>query len=109
VARGIGSPKWAGFDLCKALGGRRRVVDQLVELAVRHAATHAVKSSRYRGQQLLVSLVLPGMQKALPALRGCFTSPSRFNSPSRHFSVHPTCEACVADAEVRFEEDADSA
>ena len=92
--RGKGSPKWAGVNLRKTRGGSRHVADQLSEIGVRHAAAHTVEASRYCGQKLLVPLVLPVVQKALPTLRGRFGSPSRFCSRSWHFSVHPTCRGC---------------
>jgi hypothetical protein len=61
---------WACINLRETPGGSRHVADQLSELGVRHAATHSVEASRYCGQKLLVPLVIPVMQKALPALRG---------------------------------------
>src|SRR4030095_11146561 len=92
--RGKGSPKWAGVNLRKTRGGSRHVADQLSELGVRHAATNAVEASRYCGQKLLVPLVLPVMQKALPALRGGSRLRPDFILQSWHLSVHPTCHGC---------------
>lgn len=71
----------AGFNLRKTLGRSCHVCDQLSELGVRQAATHTVEASRCRVQKLLVSLVLPVMQKGLTCVARRFTSPSRFRSP----------------------------
>ena len=84
----------AGFNLRKTLGRSCHVRDQLSELGVRQAATHAVEASRYRGQKLLVAIVLPVMQKGLTCVARRFTSPSKFVLHSRHLSVHPTRDAC---------------
>ena len=65
VGRAVFGSEMAGFNLRKTLGRSCHVCDQLSELGVRQAATHAVEASRYRGQKLLVSLVLPVMQKGL--------------------------------------------
>jgi hypothetical protein len=65
---GNGSSKWACINLRKTPGGSRHVADQLSEIVVRHAAAHTVEASRYCGQKLLVPLVLPVVQKALPTL-----------------------------------------
>jgi hypothetical protein len=81
---------WACINLRETPGGSRHVADQLSELGVRHAATHSVEASRYCGQKLLVPLVIPVMQKALPALRGrsCLRPGSIVQS--WHLSVRPT-------------------
>jgi len=75
----------AGFNLRKTLGRSCHVCDQLSELGVRQAATHTVEASRCRVQKLLVSLVLPVMQKGLTCVARRFTSPSRFRSPIMAF------------------------
>jgi len=97
--RKSGSPKSAGVNLRKTRGGSRHVADQLSELGVRHAAADAVEASRYCGQELLVPLVLPVMQKALPALRGrSRLRPGSIAHHGTYRSIRPGTDA-VAEAE----------